>query len=34
MRFPIGVEMTDGEGKLVAEMTVNWYVRRNDAAKR
>jgi acyl-coenzyme A thioesterase PaaI-like protein len=34
VRFPIGVEMTDGEGKLVAEMTVNWYVRRNDAAKR
>ena len=34
VRFPIGVELTDGEGKLVAEMTVNWYVRRNDAAKR
>jgi acyl-coenzyme A thioesterase PaaI-like protein len=33
VRFPIGVEMTDAGGKLVAEMTVNWYVRRNDAAK-
>jgi acyl-coenzyme A thioesterase PaaI-like protein len=32
VRFPIGVEMTDEGGKLVAEMTVNWYVRRNDAA--
>jgi acyl-coenzyme A thioesterase PaaI-like protein len=33
VRFPIRVEMTDADGKLVAEMTVNWYVRRNDAAK-
>lgn len=28
IRFPIDVEMTDAEGKVVAEMTVNWYVRR------
>ena len=33
VRFPVSVEMTDADGKLVAEMTVNWYVRRNDAAK-
>jgi acyl-coenzyme A thioesterase PaaI-like protein len=33
VRFPIGVQMTDASGKLVAEMTVRWYVRRNDAAK-
>lgn len=30
IRFPIEVEMTDAEGNVVAEMTVNWYVRRND----
>jgi hypothetical protein len=34
VRFPIDVQMTDATGKLVAEMTVRWYVRRNDAAKR
>ncbi|MEA2333554.1 MAG: hypothetical protein QOG40_44 [Solirubrobacteraceae bacterium] len=33
VRFPIRVELTDGDGAVVAEMTVNWYVRRNDAAK-
>lgn len=33
VRFPVSVEMTDVDGTLVAEMTVNWYVRRNDAAK-
>jgi acyl-coenzyme A thioesterase PaaI-like protein len=31
VRFPIGVELTDAEGTVVAEMTVNWYVRSNDA---
>jgi acyl-coenzyme A thioesterase PaaI-like protein len=31
IRFPIAVQMTDSEGDVVAEMTVNWYVRRNDA---
>ncbi|HWJ51698.1 MAG TPA: DUF4442 domain-containing protein [Solirubrobacteraceae bacterium] len=29
IRFPIKVELTNAEGTLVAEMTVNWYVRRN-----
>lgn len=33
VRFPIAVEMTDAEGTVVAEMTVRWYVRRNDAAR-
>ena len=33
VRFPIEVEMTDAGGNVVAEMTVNWYVRRNDAAR-
>jgi acyl-coenzyme A thioesterase PaaI-like protein len=33
VRFPINVEMTNAEGTVVAEMTVNWYVRRNDAAR-
>jgi acyl-coenzyme A thioesterase PaaI-like protein len=33
VRFPIEVEMTDTEGNVVAEMTVRWYVRRNDAAR-
>jgi acyl-coenzyme A thioesterase PaaI-like protein len=32
IRFPIKVELTNAEGTLVAEMTVNWYVRRNDAS--
>jgi acyl-coenzyme A thioesterase PaaI-like protein len=31
IRFPVAVEMTDADGTVVAEMTVNWYVRRNDA---
>jgi len=31
IRFPVEVEMTNTEGDVVAEMTVNWYVRRNDA---
>jgi acyl-coenzyme A thioesterase PaaI-like protein len=30
IRFPVEVEMTDAEGNLVAEMTVRWYVRRNE----
>ena len=29
VRFPVAVELTDAEGTLVAEMTVNWYVRHN-----
>jgi acyl-coenzyme A thioesterase PaaI-like protein len=33
VRFSVSVEMTDGDGNLVAEMTVNWYVRRNDGAR-
>lgn len=32
IRFPVQVEMTDASGNVVAEMTINWYVRRNDAA--
>jgi len=32
VRFPISVDLTDAEGTTVAEMTVNWYVRRNDAS--
>lgn len=31
IRFPVRVEMTDSAGELVAEMTVNWYVRLNAA---
>jgi acyl-coenzyme A thioesterase PaaI-like protein len=31
VRFPVGVQMTDAEGNLVAEMTVAWYVRLADA---
>jgi acyl-coenzyme A thioesterase PaaI-like protein len=31
IRFPVQVRMTDSAGNLVAEMTVDWYVRRNDA---
>ncbi|HEY7933935.1 MAG TPA: DUF4442 domain-containing protein [Solirubrobacteraceae bacterium] len=30
VRFPVAVEMTDSQGTVVAEMTVNWYVRRNE----
>jgi Domain of unknown function (DUF4442) len=33
VRFPIKVEMTDPDGNVVAEMTVNWYVRRNNAER-
>jgi acyl-coenzyme A thioesterase PaaI-like protein len=32
VRFPIEVSLTDGEGDVVAEMTVRWYVRANDGA--
>jgi acyl-coenzyme A thioesterase PaaI-like protein len=32
IRFPIAVELTNAEGTVVAEMTVKWYVRRNDAS--
>jgi acyl-coenzyme A thioesterase PaaI-like protein len=31
VEFPIGVEMTDGDGNVVATMTVHWHVRRNSA---
>ncbi|HEY1690332.1 MAG TPA: DUF4442 domain-containing protein [Solirubrobacteraceae bacterium] len=31
VRFPINVELTDPDGKLVAEMTVNWYMRRKSS---
>jgi acyl-coenzyme A thioesterase PaaI-like protein len=27
--FPVGIEMTDGDGETVANMTVNWHVRKN-----
>ncbi len=33
IRFPVEVQMTDAQDAVVAEMTVNWYVRRNDAAR-
>jgi acyl-coenzyme A thioesterase PaaI-like protein len=29
VEFPIEVELTDGDGQVVAAMTVNWHVRRN-----
>jgi acyl-coenzyme A thioesterase PaaI-like protein len=29
VRFPVAVEMTDSEGTVVAEMTVDWHVRKN-----
>ena len=29
VEFPIEVEMTDGDGNVVATMTVEWHVRRN-----
>jgi acyl-coenzyme A thioesterase PaaI-like protein len=32
IRFPVAVELTNTDGTVVAEMTVNWYVRRNDAS--
>ena len=31
VRFPIGVELRDADGQLVAEMTVRWYVRAKGA---
>lgn len=30
IRFPVQVQMTDTTGNVVAEMTVDWYVRLND----
>lgn len=32
IRFPVQVQMTDAGGEVVAEMTVDWYVRRKDSA--
>jgi acyl-coenzyme A thioesterase PaaI-like protein len=29
VQFPIGIEMTDGDGQVVAGMTVEWHVRKN-----
>ena len=29
VQFPISVELTDGDGAVVAEMTVQWHVRKN-----
>jgi acyl-coenzyme A thioesterase PaaI-like protein len=29
VEFPVGVEMTDADGNVVATMTVHWHVRRN-----
>jgi hypothetical protein len=29
VEFPIGVELTDGDGNVVATMTVQWHVRHN-----
>jgi len=29
VEFPVGVELTDGDGVKVAEVTVDWHVRRN-----
>jgi acyl-coenzyme A thioesterase PaaI-like protein len=31
VRFPVSVELTDGQDRTVAEMTVQWHVRLNDA---
>ena len=31
VRFPVEVELADPDGNVVAEMTVNWYVRKNAA---
>jgi acyl-coenzyme A thioesterase PaaI-like protein len=31
VQFPVNIELVDGEGLKVAEMTVDWHVRRNDA---
>ena len=30
VEFPVEVEMTDADGQVVAVMTVDWHVRRND----
>jgi acyl-coenzyme A thioesterase PaaI-like protein len=30
IRFPVQVQMTDADGNVVAEMTVDWYVRLNE----
>jgi hypothetical protein len=29
VEFPVSVEMTDGDGNVVATMTVHWHVRRS-----
>jgi acyl-coenzyme A thioesterase PaaI-like protein len=29
VQFPVGIEMTDGDGQVVAGMTVEWHVRKN-----
>ena len=29
VEFPVEVELTDGDGEVVASMTVHWHVRRN-----
>jgi acyl-coenzyme A thioesterase PaaI-like protein len=29
IQFPVAVEMADSDGQVVAEMTVNWHVRKN-----
>jgi acyl-coenzyme A thioesterase PaaI-like protein len=31
IRFPVQVQITDSGGNIVAEMAVDWYVRRNEA---
>lgn len=31
VRFPVEVELTDESGEVVVEMTVRWYVRKNEA---
>ena len=31
VRFPVDVSLTDGDGQVVAEMTVQWYVRRKES---
>jgi acyl-coenzyme A thioesterase PaaI-like protein len=31
VEFPVAVELTDGDGNVVATMTVHWHVRRNSA---
>ena len=29
IEFPVAIEMTDGDGQVVAGMTVSWHVRKN-----